>query len=197
MKKNCLFICIICLFLVLLNSCASTDIEGIKKTGVNFYEYNKVVVYCNLENIKYRKLLENELCKQFNKQNKTALKSIELLPPLKEYTADEIINSVSSTNAELLIEIKILSANTNNGSSSSVFMPVGGMYFGSGSTEIKLNMDFDIKIYDIKNDYEIIFRGTASSEDESDELDDCIENVFESFSEELVNQYFVLPQQKK
>lgn len=198
MKKNFLFTSLLSiLFLFLLSSCASTEIEGITKPDIKFYEYQKVFVYCNLENVKYRKNLENEICKQFNKQNIKAIKSIEVFPPLKEYSSEEIQNSISKTNSEIFIAVKILSVNTNNGDSSSFFMPVGGMFFGSGSTEIKVNLDFDITIYDIKNNYEIIYKGTATSKDENDEFDDCIENIFESFAEQLVKQYFTLPESKK
>ncbi len=99
---------------------------------------------------------------------------------------------VSKTNSEIFIEVKVLSLTTNNGDSSSFFMPVGGMFFGSGSTEIKVNLTFDIVIYDIKNNFEIIYKGTATSKEEDDEFEDCIKNIFESFAEQLVKQYFTL-----
>lgn len=197
MKNHISLSCILLfIFSVLFNSCASTDIEGIQKADTDFYKYQKVFVYSNLENLKYRKKLETEICKQFNTQNIEAIKSIEKLPPLKEYSTEEIKNIISETNSEIFIEVRILSIATNNGDSNSFFMPIGGMFFGSGSSEIKVNIDFDITIYDVQNNYEILFKGTATSKDENDEFEDCIENIFKSFAGQLVKQYFTLPETK-
>lgn len=194
MRKNIINFIILITLSIFFYSCASTEIEGFQKPETNFYEYKNVCVYGNIENVKYRKTLENDISNQFNKQNITVVKSIDLFPPLKEYSSEEILQLVSKTNSEIFIEVKVLSVTTNNGDSSSFFMPVGGMFFGSGSTEIKVNLTFDIVIYDIKNNFEIIYKGTATSKEEDDEFEDCIKNIFESFAEQLVKQYFTLPE---
>ena len=67
---------------------------------------------------------------------------------------------------------------------------MGGFFFGSGSTEVKVTIDFDISIYDIKSK-ETIFKGTATGEEEDDEISDCLEDIFESLAKDMVETYFV------
>lgn len=70
------------------------------------------------------------------------------------------------------------------------FIPYDGFIFGSGSSEIKLTVDFDITIRDTTSG-EILLRGTATSEDENDSLSKCLKYIFESLSIELVKKYFI------
>ena len=188
MKKKCCFLCII--LICFLTSCVSTKIEGFKKTEVNFYEYNNILVFCNFENLKYRKQLENEFYKEFNSKKIKSIKSIELISPLKSYSNEDVSNLIKEAGVEILMEIKILSINTNSGDSSSLFVPMGGFFFGGSDSETEVTIDFDITVYDV-NKEEILFRGTATGEEEDDDFSDCIEEIFEDFAEEFIDMYFV------
>lgn len=179
-----------CLVLCCLFGCASTKIEGITKPGTNLRHYNNILIHCNFDNLQYRKQLETEFQKQFSENGIRSIKSIDLFPPLKDYSPSEITAIAKSSSASLILEIKLQSLYTNKGDSSSFFIPMGGFFFGSGSSEIKLTVVFDITIRDIPSE-EILFRGTATSEDENDNLSKCLENIFESLSEELVEKYFL------
>ena len=190
MKKNILNFVYICLFSLLFVGCASTDIVGVVKPNIELSKYNNVLVYSNIENYKYKKQLETEFQKQFSKNNIRSYKSIDLFSPLENYTESDFQSILTEKNIEIMLAVKILSTNAQNGDSSSFMMPVGGFFFGGGSTEIKLTMDFDVSIYDIKSN-EIIFKGTATSEEEDDEFSDCIENIFESFAKKMVETYFL------
>lgn len=190
MKKYFLILLFLCLFSSLFVGCASTDIDGVVKPNVKLSKYNNVLIFCNIDNYKYRKQLETEFQTQFSKNNIKSFKSLDFFSPLETYTESDFQKILSDKNIEIIIEIKILSTNAHNGDSSSFLMPMGGFIFGSGSTEVKLTVDFDVSIYDIKSN-ETVFKGTATSEEEDDEISDCIENIFESLAKEMVETYFV------
>ncbi len=178
------------LFLALiLAGCASTQIESIAKPDSDLLNYDKILIFCNFDNLKYRIRLESEIKKQFERNGKTAFKSSEVMPPLREYSEAEYDEIILSKEIELLVEIKLLNMYSSSGSTSSFMMPVGGFFLGRGSSEVKLSVDFDIMMYDTRAG-EIVLKGTASSEDEDDEFEDCIESIFESLAEELVGKYF-------
>ena len=190
MKKYFLILLFLCLFSSLFVGCASTDIDGVVKPNVKLSKYNNVLIFCNIDNYKYRKQLETEFQTQFSKNNIKSFKSLDFFSPLETYTESDFQKILSDKNIEIIIEIKILSTNAHNGDSSSFLMPMGGFIFGSGSTEVKLTVDFDVSIYDIKSN-ETVFKGTATSEEEDDEISDCIEDIFESLAKEMVETYFV------
>ena len=52
--------------------------------------YDKVLIYCKFDDMNYRKQLEGKFLKYFKTNKITAAKSLELMPPLKEYTAEDI-----------------------------------------------------------------------------------------------------------
>jgi len=139
---------------------------------------------------KYRKQLETEFQTQFSKNNIKSFKSLDFFSPLENYTEEDLQKILSDNNIEILLEVKILSTNAHNGDSSSFIMPMGGFFFGSGSTEVKVTIDFDICIYDIKSK-ETIFKGTATGEEEDDEISDCLEDIFESLAKDMVETYFI------
>lgn len=190
MRKNKLLLFFLCLFSLPFIGCVSTDIDGVVKDNVNLAKYNNVLIFCNIENYKYRKQLETEFQKQFSKNNIVSYKSLDFFSPLENYTDLDYQKILSEKNIEILIEVKILSSDAYNGNSSSFIVPVGGFLFGSGNTEVNLTINFDISIYDIQSN-ETVFKGTATSKDEDDEISDCIENIFESLAKDLVEAYFV------
>ena len=188
MKKYFSILLFFCLFLFI--GCASTDIDGVVKPNVKLSKYNNVLVFCNIENYKYRKQLETEFQTQFSKNNIKSFKSLDFFSPLENYTEEELQKILSDNNIEILLEVILLSTNAHNGDSNSFIMPMGGFFFGSGSTEVKVTIDFDISIYDIKSK-ETIFKGTATGEEEDDEISDCLEDIFESLAKDMVETYFV------
>ena len=90
----------------------------------------------------------------------------------------------------------MISTFVNNGGSSTVLMPIGGVLFGSSSNNVNLTMDFDISIFDM-TDGELIFKGTASSTSEDYNFSDCVGNIFESLASKIVSQYFSAPNQEE
>ena len=120
MKKNILKFVYICLFSLLFVGCASTDIVGFVKPNIELSKYNNVLVYCDIENYKYKKQLETEFQKQFTKNNIRSYKSIDLFSPLENYAESDFQSILTEKNIEIMIAVKILSTNAYNGDSSSI-----------------------------------------------------------------------------
>lgn len=190
MKKNKLILFFLCLFSLPFIGCVSTDIDGIVKDNVKLTEYNNILIFCNIENYKYRKQLETEFQKQFSINNIVSYKSLDIFSPLENYTDLDYQNFINEKDIEILLEVRILSSDAYNGNSSSFVMPVGGLYFGRGNTEVNLTINFDISIYDVQSK-ETVFKGTATSEEDDDEISDCIESIFKSLAKDMVETYFV------
>lgn len=112
----------VALILCCFFGCASTKIESITKSGTNLCYYNNILIYCNFDNLQYRKQLETEFQKQFSKNNIQSIKSIDLFPPLKEYSPSEINAITASSGAALFLEVKILSLYTNKGDNNYFFL---------------------------------------------------------------------------
>ena len=88
MKKYFSILLFFCLFLFIV--CASTDIDGVVKPNVKLSKYNNVLVFCNIENYKYRKQLETEFQTQFSKNNIKSFKSLDFFSPLEYYTEEDL-----------------------------------------------------------------------------------------------------------
>ena len=178
-----------------LTSCATTKIESVKKPDAELTKYKKTLIYVDIQDIQFRKLLEKDIEEQLAMQKKNIIKSIEIIPPLKEYSESDINKICRDNSIDSIIKISVISLSTNNGDSSSVFIPTGNFVWGLGSSDIKLTMAFDIIIYDVNND-EIVIRGTAKSEDENDEIEDCMDNISKSLAKEIVEEFFITPSNK-
>ena len=178
-----------------LTSCATTKIESVKTPDAELTKYKKTLIYVDIQDIQFRKLLEKDIEEQLAMQKKNIIKSIEIIPPLKEYSESDINKICRDNSIDSIIKISVISLSTNNGDSSSVFIPTGNFVWGLGSSDIKLTMAFDIIIYDVNND-EIVIRGTAKSEDENDEIEDCMDNISKSLAKEIVEEFFITPSNK-
>lgn len=190
MKKLLFNLAIIILLICLFANCSTTSkIESFEKPGSELHSYNNVLIYCNFDNLKYRKQLEDEFYKQFSRKNIVSIKSLDIFSPLQSYSDSEKNEILKSNNIEIIIEIKTISTTSNNGDSNFLVVPSGGSFWILGDSDVKVTVSFDITITDIIKQ-EKIFIGTATYEEEDDEVSECLEEIFESLAEDMVKEHF-------
>ena len=180
---------LIILSFLFINCSTTSKIESFEKPGTELHSYNNVLIYCNFDNLKYRKQLEDEFYKQFSRKNIVAIKSLDVLSPLESYSDTEKDEIFKAKNIEIILEIKTISTTSNNGDNNFLVVPSGGSFWILGSSDVKVTVSFDITITDILKQ-EKIFMGTATYEEEDDEISECLEEIFESLAEDMVKEHF-------
>ena len=190
LKKKLIYGILIIILISLSISCSTTSkIESFEKPGTELHTYNNVLIYCNFDNLKYRKQLEDEFYKQFSRKNIVAIRSLDILSPLESYSDTEKDEILKSKKIEIILEIKTISTTSNNGDSNFIVVPSGGSFWILGDSDVKVTVSFDITITDIIKQ-EKIFMGTATYEEEDDEISECLEEIFESLAEDMVKEHF-------
>lgn len=181
--------------------CASTDISSFKNPDINFSDYKKILVYGNSRDIDFQKSIENFLVITFKENNIEAVSSIELIPPLKEYTEEDIQKILYENEIDGYLSVSVVSATEE-----SVYIPqsshtyyrsqyVNGSYSSipytmtSGGYSVTYpKASFDIILTDIKSG-KIAFKATANSE--GDEFSD-MKTIAESLACAIVEEYIKL-----
>lgn len=190
MSKNHTFLVLRILFFSLISflyfSCATTKIESIKKSEIDFDNYKKIIVFVDDENLKNRNLIEKKLTNKLKENLKNAKESVEIISPLKTWTDEEIEQIILKNDFDLLIKISILSTYLKTEGTSG-FVMSNGFFIGGSESEMTIN--FDIILYDV-NSKEIIAKGTAVSKDEDDDIEDCIESISTSLSKKIIEEFF-------
>ena len=195
MKK--LFLLFIPFFLI---SCASTDISSFRNPDIDISNYKKIVVYGNSRDIDFHTTLETDLVNAFTEKNIFAVSSIELISPIKEYTAEEIHNIFIENSIDGYLSVAVVSAteesayvpqrsHTNyrseyvNGKLTSVpYTTTSGGYSVSYP-----KASFDIILTDIKTG-QIAFKATANSEgDEFSDMKTISKSLTKKIAEEYIN----------
>ena len=105
MKKLLLFF--VPFFLI---GCASTNISSFRNPDIDFSNYKKIMVYGNSRDIDFQKTLEADLVNAFTEKNITAVSSIDLISPIKEYSSEEIQNIFIENNIDGYLSVAVVSA---------------------------------------------------------------------------------------
>jgi len=195
MKKLLLFF--VPFFLI---GCASTNISSFRNPDIDFSNYKKIMVYGNSRDIDFRKTLEADLVNAFTEKNITAVSSIDLISPIKEYSSEEIQNIFIENNIDGYLSVAVVSAteesayvpqrsHTNyrsqyvNGKLTSVpYTTTSGGYSVSYP-----KASFDIILTDIKTG-QVAFKATANSEgDEFSDMKTISKSLAEKIAEEYIN----------
>ncbi len=141
--------------------CASTNLESIKNEEVNFYDYKKVLVHCNTADISLRKKLETYTKNEFKKYGKLSECSIELFPPLKEYSESEINSTTEKNNFDSVLIFSPISESSKY--SGSTIIPFVGN-FAMSFPEYEQIYIYDIEFKDLKKNVLILKSTSKTSE---------------------------------
>lgn len=147
--------------LFLFAGCASTNLESIKNEEVNFYDYKKVLVHCNTADISLRKKLETYTKNEFKKYGKPSECSIELFPPLKEYSESEINSTIEKNNFDSVLIFSPISESSKY--SGSTIIPFVGN-FAMTFPEYEQIYIYDIEFKDLKKNVLILKSTSKTSE---------------------------------
>ena len=169
MRKNIFFIIVL---LFVITSCATVDFYNIKNEEKNISGIKGYLIQFDIEDMKLRNSLETELVKRISNNGKKAKESILLFPPIREYTAVEIMEKciAENLNAKILITLE-------NVENEKAFMFMYGILMPVSTS----NYTFDMKIIDI-NGNQIIIHSTIKTEGDS------LKYICSQLSKKIVNE---------
>ena len=152
--------------------------------------YDKVLIYCNFDDMNYRKQLESKLLKYFKTNKITAAKSLELMPPLKEYSAEDIDKIMKDNDLETLLEIKLLDCKVTSEDDALVGTKLFKVYAKNWSTLASAKMELDVAITDKKTG-ETAFKETFKEEEAEDSVKEAVDELFDNFAYKTVRRQFL------
>ena len=173
--------------LVLLLICTALCFSAPAKTTPL---YDKVLIYCNFDDMNYRKQLESKLLKYFKTNKITAAKSLELMPPLKEYTTEDIDKIMKDNSLDTLLEIKLLDCKVTSEDDALVGTKLFKVYAKNWSTLASAKMELDTAIID-KRTGETAFKETFKEEAAEDSVKESVDELFDNFAYKIVRRQFL------
>ena len=152
--------------------------------------YDKVLIYCNFDDMNYRKQLEGKLLKYFKTNKITAAKSLELMPPLKEYSAEDIDKIMKDNDLDTLLEIKLLDCKVTSEDDALVGTKLFKVYAKNWSTLASAKMELDVAITDKKTG-QTAFKETFKEEEAEDSVKEAVDELFDNFAYKTVRRQFL------
>ena len=152
--------------------------------------YDKVLIYCNFDDMNYRKQLEGKLLKYFKTNKITASKSLELMPPLKEYSAEDIDKIMKDNDLDTLLEIKLLDCKVTSEDDALVGTKLFKVYAKNWSTLASAKMELDVAITDKKTG-QTAFKETFKEEEAEDSVKEAVDELFDNFAYKTVRRQFL------
>ena len=178
---------IILITLILLILSAAS---GLAAPAKNAPLYDKVLIYCSFDDMNYRKQLENKFLKYFKAKNITAAKSLELMPPLKEYTDSDVDKIMQENGLDTLLEIKLLDTKVTSEDDAVAGTKLFKVYAKGWSTLATAKMEFDVKIVDKKNQ-KTAYQEKIKCEEAEDTVKEAVDELFDNFSYNIVRRQFL------
>ena len=177
----------IILMLALLMICT---IFGFATPAKSAPQYDKVLIYCNFDDMNYRKQLENKFFKQFKAKNITAAKSLDLMPPLREYTQEDIDRIMQDNALQTLLEIKLLDCKLTSEDDAVAGTKFFKVYVKDISTVASAKMEFDVTIID-KRTGESAFNQKFKEEAYEDSVKESVDELFDNLAYKIVRGQFL------
>lgn len=168
-KDKILYFFVVCLF---FTSCSSVKISTVKNQEKRIFNTEAIVVYCNSADIEFRTILESTAKEYFEKNGKSSIQSINLFPPIREYSLTEVYEIIEQNNFDSILFISQIASEKETG-----FVQVYGVLVPVSS----LNTSFDVQLVDL-SDKQIILHSTVKSEGES------LSSMAKSISKKIVSE---------
>jgi len=172
MKRNFTTITLLSFFIVLFASCSSVKIDTVKNDEKKILDCKGIVVFANTQDISFRKNIENGIKEQFSKYGKQTIESITLLPPVKEYTENEIYEICRNNKYDSILFVSQMGAEKQTS------YVIGYNLLIPASTVIS---SFDVQLIDLK-DNQTVLRSTVTSEG------DTLNSMAKSISKKIVSE---------
>jgi len=92
MKKKYYFVILFLIFAMFLVGCADTTLSTIRNPELSQIKFGKILVVAPFSDIGLRKQTENNFIAKFNLSGMNAISSIQIIPPVKDYNEQELLN---------------------------------------------------------------------------------------------------------
>jgi hypothetical protein len=102
MKKILIFFTV-----VIFTGCASTSVYTIHNPDINVIRYSKIVVFANFQDVSLRKTIEKNFVEQLETYNIFSCTTLELFPPLRQYTCKEVNDKLDSKKIDAVLIIDL------------------------------------------------------------------------------------------
>lgn len=96
-----------CLALALLSGCSKTTLVSVADESMGAPQYRRILVSAPYDDLEEKELLETLAAKALRNTKTTVYKAIDILPPLREYTADEIANAIKVARIEAMLVVAL------------------------------------------------------------------------------------------
>ncbi len=93
--------------LVLLCSCASTQVTAFKDPEFSTRAFSRPAVYAKTSNLRWRQSLEETMVEEMTKQGMAAEATIHLIPPTRDYSSEERVQILLSHEMDSLVVVEI------------------------------------------------------------------------------------------
>jgi len=128
------------LLIILQAGCASTNVSSFRDPSIQDKTYKCIIIFVNESNLAYRRQMENALSDKLLNYGVKGLKAIDFILPTRQYTVEQLNETIKNTKAEAILAITINNAHANTN-----YIPTGdGMVPITTSSAIA-----DIALFDI------------------------------------------------
>ena len=152
--------------------------------------YDKVLIYCNFDDMSYRKQLEKKFIKYFKAKDKKKKKSLEIMPPLKEYSTTDVDKIMKDNSLDTLLEIKLLDSKVTTEDDAMAGTKLFKVYAKGWSTQASAKMELDVSIIDKRNG-ETVYSKIMKEEAYEDSVKEAVDELFDNFAYGIVRNQFL------
>jgi PBP1b-binding outer membrane lipoprotein LpoB len=107
MKKRFFVIILLMLIAVFLIGCASTEISTVRNPELYNTKFENILVVVPFTDIGLRRQTEGIFVSKFNSSDMKALSSLELMPPVKEYSNQELMNILDKNKVDGILTVAL------------------------------------------------------------------------------------------
>jgi len=164
MKKKYYFVILFLIFAMFLVGCADTTLSTIRNPELSQIKFGKILVVAPFSDIGLRKQTENNFIAKFNLSGMNAISSIQIIPPVKDYNEQELLNILEQNKIDGILVVGLKDYWTSqsyvpksSSSQGTASLYGNSLYYRSYTQEYggyyisKPNVKFEIRLFDSKS----------------------------------------------
>ncbi|HBY57394.1 MAG TPA: hypothetical protein DEG96_05980 [Candidatus Atribacteria bacterium] len=107
MKRKYFVLILILIITLWLIGCAKTKLDTVKNPELSHIKFEKILIVAPFTDIGLRRQTENVFVSKFASADMTAVSSLELIPPIKEYTDQELLNILDQNRIDGILTVAL------------------------------------------------------------------------------------------
>lgn len=167
---------ILSVVMLLATSCSTVKISTIKNQEKRIIDNHGIVIYSNSSDIEFRNTLETIIKDNFTKCRKNSIQSINLFPPLKSYSIEEIYEVSKKNNFDSILFISQTGSEKETG-----YILLYGVLVPTST----VNNSFDVQFIDLKDGVGILHSTVKA---EGDTLNSMAKSVAKKIVSEILTE---------